>query len=261
MQQSKQKSLYDFVENDEQVFLLNARTKSPLVKQSDKENVLKAVTMWRAMLGVGKNVEPEELALATNFIHANFGDLSLDEIILAINLSIMEKLHDCKFSGLFAPIYISRVLNAYLHYRKINLAEPTRKYQKYLLELDEQSKKPSPEQQVNMMKEIFQGHYEDIKTKEMVNDPFVIAFNFLWKHKNIFDFKISKEDTEEALQFADRQYDSDLQKEYFSLFSKINENDRKLCQSRYSKNYIVAKYLKNVDIELLFNKIKPELFS
>ena len=260
--QIKAKTLLEFVQSDSEREVANCIYNSPRIEtlgsQPDQLLALYAVVVeWRLYIGVPKNdgSNGEELAIVRDFIYQNFGFLTLSEIRLAFNYSVIGKLNDVEFFGLFSPLYVGKVLNSYLYYRKMTLAETIRRKDRNYQEELERASQPSPEKQAELTKEIFSDFYKEYKRTGEVRDIFSICYNFLRKHSLMI---VTKEDVAIAEEWGKRKSAEELKKEKeknIGVPSLIKNSDR-----IWARSWCVQKYFKDVDIDILLNNIKPELF-
>ncbi len=222
------------------------------MKDAD-DNLIMIVSKWRMYIGIPKNDVTEELVLICNFIKSNYPFLTLQEINLAIELSVTRKLSDTEFYGFFSPMYVAKVLDSYLYHRKITMADTIRRKEKHDAEILEEQNKPSPEQQCELFKEIMKGFYQDWKSSGEISDPFSLAYNYLKKHNLLV---VTKDDIEQAMEYAKNKINS-MKKEDIRKRRMFTETDEK----RLARNWCVQKYFESVDIDILINNIKSEQFS
>lgn len=180
--------------------------------------------------------------------------MTLGEIELAYNLSVMRILDDTEFYGSFSPLYVGKVLSSYLYYRKMTLADAIRRKEKYEMELQELKNKPTPEEEANLTKEILKDFYRKSQETGEVNDPFNICYNFLRKYKFML---VSKEDIDEAMSVGEKMYVVNLNKK--TILSNLG-NDKEQETKRYARNYLVKRYFDRTDIDILLSKVTSELF-
>lgn len=223
----------------------------------DPNVLLKVITEWRIYIGIPKAEDlGEELSVLTKFIYDNYGFLTVDEIRLAYNLSVTRKLKDVEFYGYFSPLYVGKVLDSYLYYRKVTMADVIREKEKAEREQKELENRPSPEKQAENMKALMRDFYDEYKAKGEIRDLFSIAYNFLRKHKLLI---IPKEMIDEALAYGNKMAkDKNNSKPLFERFSPSTEETE---SQRYARNYCVQKFFDNVNIDIFLNNIKPELFN
>ena len=246
----------DFVKTKGEEDIALAIQNSTMIQNlKDPNQLLKVITEWRIYIGVPKNEDlSEEFSIMAQFLFENYGFLTLEEIRLAFKLSITRKLEQVEFYGYFSPLYVGKVLDSYLYYRKLTMADVIRRKEKDEKEELEIKNRPSAEQQAKNMKEILNQFYKEYQETKEINDVFSIAYNFLRKH----DFlKVEKEDIDLALEYGKKKY---FEKEK-KLTDKIVEVERDLEIKRHARNWCVQKYFKNVDFIVLQNNIKSELFT
>lgn len=216
--------------------------------------LLQVVSKWRLYIGLPKEDVTEELAIVTDFIRKNYNFLTLGEIELAYNLSVMRVLDDTEFYGSFSPLYVGKVLSSYLYYRKMTLADAIRRKEKYEMEQQEINNRPTPEEEAQLTKEILKDFYRKSQETGEVNDPFNICYNFLRK----FQFmKVNKDDIDEAMVMGDKMYALNRAKN--TILSNLG-NDKEMETKRNARNYLVKKYFDKTDIEILLSKVTKELF-
>ena len=221
----------------------------------DPNQLLKVITEWRIYIGVPKSEDlAEEFSVLTQFIHDNYGFLTIDEIRLAYTLSVTRKLKDVEFYGYFSPMYVGKVLDSYLYYRKITMADVIREKEKHDKEQEELKNRPTPDKQAEDTRKLIRDYYNEWKEKGEIRDVFSIAYNFLRKHKFMI---IRTEDIEEAMVYGLKMARSKER----PLFERVNPTDEEAEQKRYARNWCVQNYFKNVNIDILLNNIKPELFT
>lgn len=254
IQLKEQKKLSEFVKNNEEMQIVNALENSlQISRMKDAEdNLIMIVSKWRMYIGIPKNDVTEELVLICNFIKTNYPFLTLEEINLAIELSVTRKLTDTEFYGFFSPMYVAKVLDSYLYYRKVTMADAIRRKEKHDAEIIEQQNKPTAEEQCELFKEIMRGFYQDWKSTSEISDPFSLAYNYLRKHNLLV---VTKEDIDYAMEYAKNKIIS-MKKEDRKrrMFSETDEK-------RLARNWCVQKFFESVDIDILIDNIKSEQFS
>jgi len=252
-----QKSLSDYITSDEELNIVKALEDKQIAKAENvKENIINLVVKWRMYIGIPKADVAEELALVAGFIFENYGFLTLSEIELAIKLSVLRKLNDTEFHGYFSPMYVAKVLDSYLYYRKMTMADSIRRRDKAIAEEKENNNKPSPEEQAEGYKELFKGFYDEYKQQGYIRDVFSLCYNFLRKHNFM---EIPKERIAEAQAYGKRKVQE--VKENARLEGGKIDFDLGLEEKRWARNYCVQKYFDTVDINVLCNNIKPKHFN
>ena len=255
IQSLKPNNLLNFITTPEEYAIAISVQTSPLIRDlKDPKPLLALVAKWRAYIGLPKDDVSEELAILVKYLKDNWGMLTLAEIELSINLSINRKLDDCEFYGFFSPMYVSKVLGAYMYYRKVTMADSIRKKEKFEMEEQEKKNKPTPEQEALLTQEITLGFYKEFLKTGEVNDPFNLTYNFLRKHKWLI---VTQDDIDKAMANGKSKYQEVRQKD--AMLRAMSDNPETEIK-RHARNFFVANYFKNVDIDILINNIKPELF-
>jgi len=222
----------------------------------DPNELLKVITEWRIYIGVPKAEDlGEEFSVLANFLKQNFGFLTIDEVRLAYNLSVTRKLKDVEFYGFFSPMYVGKVLDSYLYYRKITMSDALREKQKYDQEIEELKNRPTPEQMASDMKKLMKDYYEEWQEKGEIRDGFSIVYNFLRKHKFL---KLTQQEIDEAMAYGIKKAKS---KEKKNWMEKTNPEDEEADSRRFARNWCVQNFFKNNDIDILLNNINSELFT
>ena len=245
----------NFVKTIEEEAIVKSIQGTPAIQNlKDLTPLLAVVSKWRMYIGIPKEDVTEELAIVTTFIQKNYGYLTLGELELAYNLSIMRKLEDADFYGSFSPLYVGKVLSAYLYYRKMTLAEAIRKKEKFELEQEEARNKPTPEEEANLTKEILKDFYKKSQEVGEVSDPFNLCYNFLRKFKFL---KVNQDEIDEAMSYGEKMYLINAQKN--NILSNLG-NDKETETKRHARNYLVKRYFDKTDIDILLSKVTPDLF-
>ena len=132
IQSNVQKSLLDYITSEEEnAIVIAIEGFKQIAKAEDNKNLLiDLVVKWRMYIGIPKADVAEELVLVAAFIYENYGFLTVPEIELAIKLSVRRKLKDTEFHGYFSPMYVGKVLDSYLYYRKMTMADAIRRREK-----------------------------------------------------------------------------------------------------------------------------------
>jgi hypothetical protein len=259
IQLKEQSSLSRFVQSNEELDIVKCVEGSMQIARIAEvdltKNLMGLVGQWRVMIGLPKKEISEELAIVYNFVKDNYGHLTIGEIKLAMNLSIMGKLFDCEFHGIFSPMYVASVLNSYMFYRKRLLTDAIRRKEKHDAEILEQQNKPSPEQQAKTMKELVLDLYNEYKEKAEVRDHFSYIYKFL---RRIEQLPLTQEDVALAQAYGKRKWKEEKPLEFKTMGS--NSSD-KFNEDRLARNWCVQNLFDKVDINVLLNNIKSEQFT
>jgi hypothetical protein len=195
-----------------------------------------------------------ELAMIVEYLQKNWSNITTGEFEYAWLLSVNGKLEDCEFYGNFSPMYVSKVLNSYLYYRKQTLSQLIIRKDKD--EYEKSIVKPTPEERAELMKDNIRSIYKHLLEDDEVFDPFNLLYNFFRKHKWL---KVSQKDIDEAMSVATNKYYTRKQK---TALIKLEPNrSREDAIKSIARNYLVEKYLKKTEIDMLLNNINSELFT
>jgi len=254
-QYREQKSLLEFISSEEEHSIVKAVENSKQIVKCENvaEELINIVVKWRMYIGIPKSDVAEELAIVSSFIFENYSHLTLEEIQLAIKLSVLRKLPDTEFHGYFSPMYVGKVLDAYLYYRKMTMADAIRRREKHLSELLEKENRPSPEKQAEDFRKLIREFYEQWKETGEIRDVFNLCYNFLRKHKMM---SVPQPMIAEAQAYGKRKVE-EMKK---ARLEKITF-DLDLEEKRWARNYCVQKFFESVDINVLCNNIKTEHFN
>ena len=245
----------EFISNNEELALVKCVEDSILIGNlSDLNPLVNVVAKWRMYIGLPKEDISEELSIVADFLFKQYQFLTIAEIELAYTLSVTNKLKDVEFYGSFSPLYVGKVLDSFLYYRKLTLADTIRRKQQYDNEMKEIENRPTPNKQCNDLKGLVKDMYEENKKNGQIIDPFNICYNFFRKTKMII---VKKDEIELAMDYGKKMY---LSKER-NLFDKVTDSSRDLEIQRYARNWCVQNYFNNVSIDIILNNIKVEHFT
>ena len=245
----------EFTTTNEEIALVKCVEGSTLIGNLKELNSLvNVVAKWRMYIGLPKEDISEELSIVADFLFKQYPFLTIAEIELAYTLSVTNKLKDVEFYGSFSPLYVGKVLDSYLYYRKLTLADTIRRKQKYDNEIKEMENRPTPQKQCNDLKCAIKDMYEDYKKTGELRDPFNICYNYFRRTKVLI---VKKDEIDKAMEYGKNMY---LSKER-NLFDKVTENTKESEIQRYARNWCVQNYFNNVRIDIILNNIKVEHFT
>ena len=194
----------EFISNNEELALVKCVEDSILIGNlSDLNPLVNVVAKWRMYIGLPKEDISEELSIVADFLFKQYQFLTIAEIELAYTLSVTNKLKDVEFYGSFSPLYVGKVLDSFLYYRKLTLADTIRRKQQYDNEMKEIENRPTPNKQCNDLKGLVKDMYEENKKNGQIIDPFNICYNFFRKTKMII---VKKDEIELAMDYGKKMY-------------------------------------------------------
>ena len=248
--------MLDFVKTQEEYEIASIIDKDmPIGRLEKMDKLVEAVAQWRMYLGIPQHDASEEIALNSAFIYEHYPHLTVNEIKLAYTYVILGKTENVEFYGNFSIAYIAKVLNAYLYYRRVTMADLIRRKEKHEQELLESSNKPSPEEQQKLTIWIFEKFYKEWKQTGEVSDICNLCYRFLRDHKLM---KLTKQETDAAMEYGAKKALSVEQKanplvEVFAPKEKETQ--------RWARNWCVAQYFKKHTLQQITNQIKIDLFE
>lgn len=261
--QKQNNTLAKFCQNKEELQVSQAFLSVNLAESEiDYTNrIIDIVAKWRWMSGINTNNQDEdslaqELVLIAKFIIDNYENIKYSEIELAINLSLTNKLDvDVRTFNSFSPMYVSRILNAYMDYsRKIVQELKERKYRDEDRKMLE--KEPTSEEKMESMKDLIAYLYEEYKTSGEIKDHFTTLYNYLKRTNKI---KIPKELIDEAMNYGKQKAKAFEPTTYERIFVR-NENDNSILEKRFARNYCVQKLFDQIGLDGMIAKVELKDF-
>jgi hypothetical protein len=234
--------VYSVCESKEEYALVKSIHES---HKYDIDNLIGVLGKWRWMSGVNDTNQDEdeiakELILIAKFVNKNYSELRIDEISLAIDMSLTNKLDvDVRTFNIFSPMYVSRILNAYVEYRKktyeIIMDRKRSLDSKRMVE-----KKPSPEENMEAIKELIIYFWEQYQKENIVKDYFNTLYRYFRRTNQII---LTKEEIENAQKYARQKASQEL-----NDIMGINFGEKK------SRESIEKGLARNYCVQLLFDK-------
>lgn len=223
-------------------------------------NLIDVLAEWRWMAGVSTSGSEDdmaqELAMLSKFVAQNYSNLKSDEYKLAINMSLTNKLDvDVRTFNSFSPMYVSRILNAYLEHKQSVMRE-VRKRKERDEERKDLEKTPSQQEKMDCMLELISYLYEEYKTKGEINDHFAILYNYLKRTNKI---KVPKEQIDEAMNYGKQKAKKYEPTTYEKIFDK-SETDNTIIEKRFARNYCVQKLFDEIGLEGMISKVELKDF-
>ena len=255
------KSLLDYTTSQDENEIAIAVSKGRHIYHIEKTDLLDYISKVRMLLGVQKDYKnSEELALATNYVKSNYYFLTTDEFELAFNLFVLQRYDaDIQFYGIFSPLFISQVLDAYKNYKDSKLALVKMRIEKDVLKEEAKSKKPTKEQIAETQKVIITQFWNDWKQKGDFTDILSLSYNFFYKNKQLFKFTFDEKKIIDAQEWANKKMIQDRSK---GGFFKFNEKDEILQKKRYCRIWCVMDFFSRFEtVDEILNLITPELWS
>lgn len=141
----------EVADTPEQIKLANAVNEAKLSQMSVdemKEPLSSLIALWNLTIGKREELLPQIIVLIGKYIIEYYPQITLSEIKLAIDLSVMGKLNvgaECYDN--FSPMYVSKILNSYLEYKGQLVNELNKKKAK----LEQNEYKPIPQSELDLL--------------------------------------------------------------------------------------------------------------
>lgn len=243
-----------YTKSDYERSIVNAqvdKTISYFKTKEDYSRLIQIVTKWRIMIGLSKEMSEEELKINVQFIKNSYSALTLKEIDLAMNLSLQGKLEiDVEPYGNFSPLYISRILNAYIKKCEEKINELLiRKRQAEMEFKSNYLEHKTYEEQVESVKKCILFYAESVrKNDKYMGDFNHTVWNFL-NNQNLID--PTDEILMEAKQFADLEVKRDDEINGMQKFLKTMRNanfDRNLKKQKemYGRFFVMRNFFRSL---------------
>jgi hypothetical protein len=260
-------SLIEVAKTSEERTFVNSISHLTILETSQRgkefwDKLIDILAKWRWMSGINTNNQNEndlakELTLLASFVFENYQNITYEEISLAINLSLTNKLDcDVRTFNSFSPMYVSRILNAYQEYKRGLYNDLMRKKEtfdnKLLME-----KKPTPKEKMDGVIDLIRYFYEEYKEKGIINDHFNTLYNFFRRTNKL---NPSKEVVNEALEYAKIKVVEHNNEFGDFVYGKEKPNKENL-EKKYARNYCVQKLFDNINIDEFIKTIKIEEFE
>lgn len=231
-------------------------------------DLIDVLAKWRWMSGISTSNQDEdslakELLIIAQFIAKNYEGMTIDEVSLCIDLSLTNKLDvDVRTFNTFSPMYVSRILNAYVGYKRKQLEDIKERKFRHELEAEAKSEK-TKEQKAQDFKDFICYMYDDYKEKGIVNDYFNTIYNF-FKRTNrlvIADSEIIEEAKMVAKKMASDKMAKFKQEEFATTNRMFSERDKESWYRSFAKNYCVQKYFEANGIDKMLENVLIDDFS
>ena len=227
----------------------------------DMADIVDLMAQWRLMLGVTTDTTQEELIFITQFIYDNYKHLTLSDLNIAKNWSILGRI-DVGFvtQKTFSSYYVSRSINAYeLEKRKI-INEIAEKKQRY--ETRKAIDNPTPqsaEEKANSFKDHILTMYRASNEDRPIIDLADMVYNWL---RAVGFLKLSDAEIKEAMIHAnDRLREMNYQDNKFNAKNNLDPQTDELRKKKFAREYVINKLFKKISVSDIVSKISIEYFK
>jgi hypothetical protein len=248
--------------DEEQIYLSQFGKKLKEFKNNeDKVDLIKSITTWRLHLGIREKMSDEELIINITFLKDSYPTITLEDIRLAIRYSLNGTLNvNPEAFGSFSPLYISKIINAYLEHKKDEI-QRINAHKRYLEVINQKEPELSYTEKIESKKNHIKWFYKTL----MASDSYVADFqNYLWDLLNRKQFlhpdKIDWEDAEEKAEIlTNRNVYSTFAKVMANMKPDKKEEEKKRLKELYGRYYIMKQFFEKVtDIDMCIGQLSNE---
>ena len=255
-----------------EILIYNAYLTDKKLKEfSTKEDLMllnSLLVRWANYVGV-ETPEASQLNMLSNFIKEHFPTFNATDIKECINLLANHLLDtDAQHYGKISPIYVSAILKAYQEHKNNVVFKVRDNIQK----LKEAEVVPiSNEERIANFKELL-TIAKDENTKGLTYiDSGDSLYNFI-KHNRLMPItknNLNQQLIDEALEYGNKLYielrkkkvtETVIKKQSFKRLSDM-EFEKKDLISKYAREYVVNKFLLEMDLEEILRKINIEMLN
>jgi len=259
-------SILGLAQTEREHSLVLAYEGKKMAKDFDNDDMGMLVSVlgkWRLYLMASKEVDEKDFRIIALFVQKNYPFLRIDEINLAIDLSIIGDLDvDINVYNGFTTMYVSKIINSYYEYKKHHLSNINERREKKQRILLSQSIKPTQQEDRDLTVSIIIDEYNHFNQKGFVKDYFGIVYKFLKDSKRL---NFSQEIIDAALSYGNKKAIYEIANSDKSLTDVIgmsNPNSNYIEKRGLKKEALIKQYARNFCVEKLFFSINiTELVS
>jgi len=208
------------------------------------------LTEWSFMIGTKDANTPEENLINAKFIISEYEDVTVEEIRQAMKWSITGKLSiDATCYGKFSPMYIAKVLNAYLNERDSVMYSLKRRWREQIWKKEwEEKMKPLPyEERVADHRKFLIRHLTDMKVKKVPDSAGGMCWKFLTRCLQVDESQFD----ERVHEFADAKIKMfQLSPDYMKLIKNLTKPQIKqkleMYKEGYMKDFVIWDWLETI---------------
>jgi uncharacterized protein (DUF433 family) len=233
---------------------------------SSKEDLMlmnSLIVRWATYVGID-TPEASQLNMLSNFIKENFPSFNALDIKECIGMLASQSLEtDAEHYGKISPIYVSKVLKAYQEHKN----DVIFKIRNNLDKIKEAEVKPMPNEEriANFKKLLTIAKGENTQGLTYI-DAGDSIYNFV-KYNKLF--ALTKELIAEAMEYGNKHYLEQRKKKVTETVIK-NQNFKRVSDmqfekedivKKYAREYVVNKFLLQLDLNELLQKINIEMLK
>lgn len=242
---------------------------SPMVNFTLKDDaqLINKIGIWQLYLGDKNNITEREFSAMVSLLKTSFPQITLKEFELCMNLSMMGKFGDDINQLYGRPLNISFIIKnitAYIKYRREELHEILEEEEKIALKRGTELPAPTPESDMQMMKDLLQLEYDKFTAGGKISDPFSFCYHYLDRTKRIV---LTPEQRKEAGEYGKKRAADildarrkTLKQEAKPIGDVIDGMSQMKLSQMFARNYCVEQYFKTVNFEKLLKSVKASEF-
>lgn len=262
--ESQSQLIGGWIQNEEEKKLVLSGSDKKLnvfKSNEDKNNLILAITSWRLHLGIREKMSDEELIININFLKESYPSITLEDVRLAIKYSLNGTLGmNPETFGIFSPLYISKVINAYLIYKREELfaIQSRKNYHEFINKKEPQL---TYADKVLEKKNLIKWYIAKLQENDKyVGDYGHRVWNLLSDKGLLLPDEIDWADAEEKAEILKN-------KNFYSTFAKAmigmnvieKQEEAKKLKEMYGRFYLMKQYFAKVtDINVWINQFSDE---
>jgi len=227
----------------------------------DMADIVDLMAQWRLMLGVTTDTTQEELIFITQFIYDNYKHLTLSDLNIAKNWSILGRI-DVGFvtQKTFSSYYVSRCINAYEEEKRKIINQIAQNKERY--ETRKAIDNPTPqsaEEKANSFKDHILTMYRASNEDRPIIDLADMVYNWL---KAVGFLKLSDLEIKEAMLYAtDRLREMNFQDNKLNAKNQFDPQTEDMRKKKFAREYVINKVFKKLSVSDIVSKISIDYFK
>ena len=227
----------------------------------DMADIVDLMAQWRLMLGVTTDTTQEELIFITQFIYDNYKHLTLSDLNIAKNWSILGRI-DVGFvtQKTFSSYYVSRCINAYEEEKRKIINQIAQNKERY--ETRKAIDNPTPqsaEEKANSFKDHILTMYRASNEERPIIDLADMVYNWL---KAVGFLKLSDAEIKEAMLYAtNRLREMNFQDNKLNAKNQFDPQTEDMRKKKFAREYVINKVFKKLSVSDIVSKISIDYFK
>lgn len=226
--------------------------------KQDMGELIEAIGVMGYYVGLSKSVTGDDILLLAKFLVKSYPALSMGEFKLAVELNTKMAFGEIHHYGVFSPMYLSKVIDAYSEFRATAMRLVFERQDR--AEAEQHNSGISREESHQMMIQMVATEFQKFKATGKVDDFFSIIYYFLKKTGRLV---LTPEVEEAAKKYAEEIVAANRRRKADADFSEAAKRlyiqDEKVAYRIGCRNYCVQHVFSQVeDIDKYVSEIKIE---